>query len=182
MQSKVILVLGKRGSGKTYFTKTVILKRIRRPIFIFDPLGEYPGTKLNLKQIIAYIRKRKLPAIINFFSESDQEEEAFYRLIYKLGNCSLVMEEADIYTNPQYISPGLANLLKRGRHKNIDMVFITRRPAEINRLVSAQATTIISFFQNEPRDLQWLKIWAGQESIKVQNLQPYEYEIFGEQI
>ena len=183
MQNRIILVLGKKGSGKSFFVKNVLLKKLKRPVFIIDPLAEYPGKRMGLSGIVAALRRRKIPPVINFISRTDEEEERFFKIIFRLGNCTLIIEEADLYCNPQFIPSSLANLLKRGRHRGIDMVFITRRPAEINRLISAQTNTIISFYQNEPRDLKWLDIWAGDGSgERVRNLEQFEYEVFGDPV
>ena len=176
-KSKIYIILGIKGTGKTYFVKTSLIHELQKPIFILDPLFEYPGELLNFKEFISLCKNKNFKKnIYNLMFENDYEELKFFELIFYVGNCSIIIEEADIYQSPQWIEPEISNLIKRGRHKNISLVFITRRPRELNRIVSSQADIIYTFQQREPGDLEWLKKWAGNVDIqKIQNLKVGEY-------
>jgi DNA helicase HerA-like ATPase len=176
-ESKIYLILGIKGTGKTYFVKTKLIHELKKPIFIIDPLFEYQGEIITFKEFLNLCKKREFKKNIYILMfDNDYEELKFFDLIFYIGNCSIIIEEADIYQTPQWIEPEISNLIKRGRHKNINLIFVTRRPREINRLISSQADYIITFQQREPGDIEWLRRWAGEiDTEKIKNLKIGEY-------
>lgn len=104
----------------------------------------------------------------------DEDIDRFFDFVFTTGNCLLVLEEVDWLCNSRSIHPGLENIIKYGRHKKIDMIAVSRRPAEISRLLSSQADEVISFQQTEPRDLQYLAE-RGFDREKLMQLQKYNH-------
>jgi hypothetical protein len=98
--------------------------------------------------------------------------------IWLIGRCTLVIEEVDMYCSAQKPLPALDRLLRYGRHRDISVIAISRRPADVPRLLTAQADEVVTFQQTEPRDLAWIRARSGQEQMQqVQNLHPFQYLI-----
>jgi hypothetical protein len=175
----VTVVLGKRGSGKSEYVKRNILPDLKTENYIiFDPLAEYGKFGViceSFPEMENYIetqraKGKKYHAILRF-EETDEWERAFY--LYKLGNLTMLIEEIDWHCSPLKISPGLEKNLKYGRHYNCDIVAISRRPAEINRLITSQAQLMIVFEITEPKDIEYLKK-TGFDETEIENRKKYE--------
>lgn len=139
---KQILVLGKKGCGKSYFTKE-LLKKYPNHIVV-DINKEYQGFK------------RYIPS--NFDSNSLVAEfDLLMRKIivpHKDKIDLLVIEEADmILPNKADLSDTQRALINLNRHWGLCVVMITRRPALINTNVPALADAIICFKLDDVNDL-----------------------------
>lgn len=159
--NSIICVFGKRGSGKSHFVKNEIIPEIEGDYIVFDPLGEYKDgivieTYDDFEDYIKFCRRerKRIKAVLRF--ESDEEYSNVFRL-YKLGNIVFVVEEIDFHCSANSIDPHLAKMIKYGRHYNCGLIAVSRRPAEVNRLITSQAHKIIVFQITEPSDLDYLK-------------------------
>lgn len=104
-----------------------------------------------------------------------EEFDLIADMVYNVGDCVFVVEELDTFCSPYEISPSFSDVIRRGRHNNIDFIGITQRPHGINRTLTSQANEIISFHQSEPRDIDFLSLYIGQEAKKLNSLSQYEY-------
>jgi len=180
VEKKVILIFGKRGSGKSYLARKIIISETR--LVIFDTMSEYEsgvifGTE-DYEKFIEFWRHiyRKQFHIIYRPIKPDVEVEQVGEIIYALGNCCFLCEEIDCYCSTYKISDNFAAIIQRGRHKNITLIGISQRPYGINRLLTSQAKEAYIFNTNEPRDREYLRTWLGQEiEPKLDALKQYEY-------
>lgn len=180
VEKKIILIFGKRGSGKSYLAKKLIENEPR--LMIFDTMSEYEngivfGTE-DYEPCLDFWRSvyRKKFRLIYRPLKPDVEIDAISDLIYSLGNCCFLVEEIDCYCTPYQISDSFAAIVQRGRHKNITLIGITQRPYGINRLLTSQAKEIYVFNTNEPRDREYLRTLLGQEiEAKLDALKQYEF-------
>lgn len=99
--------------------------------------------------------------ILNLLGEHIQKEIYF------------VTEEVDIYCSATSIEPEFQNTISRGRHYNINLIGLSQRPYNINRLLTSQAKIIYTFNHSEPRDILYLKNYIGDEAEKVRTLPKY---------
>jgi len=180
MKERLIrLVLGKRGSGKSFYVKQESLKANR--VLIYDTIGEYSGygvTVSDLDELIEYWLKihDKNFRIVYQPLRPAQEFDDVCDLVYACGDMVFIAEEIDIFTTNYDLSESFANIIQRGRHRNIDFFGVSQRPYRINRTVSSQAKEIITFIQTEPRDLEYLRLYMGSDHIdKISNLPEYHY-------
>lgn len=177
-EKKIILVLGKRGSGKSFLVKKLIEKEPR--LFVFDTLSEYEMGVVfeNEKNLVAFWRTvyRRNFRLVYRPLIPDEEIKSACRLVYTLGNLCFVVEEIDCYCSSFQIDENFAHVIQRGRHKNITLIGITQRPYGINRLLTSQAKEIYIFSTNEPRDRDYLRTLLGQEiEGKLDALEQYQY-------
>lgn len=104
--------------------------------------------------------------------DGDEKDQLSFccRLSEAIGNVVLIIEEVDQYATPHDIPADLRRLLKVGRHFNVGMVFVSRRPAEINRLITSQTREFILFRLIEPADLRYLSSVVGPVADDVSSL------------
>ena len=177
-EKKIILIFGKRGSGKSYLANKLIETESR--LIIFDTLSEYTGGVVfeDREKFFEFWRShyRRPHRLIYQPLQPDREIEEIAGLVYALGDITFVVEEIDCYCTSFQISESFAHVIQRGRHRNITLIGITQRPYGINRLLTSQAKEIYIFNTNEPRDRDYLKTLLGQEvEIKLDQLKQYEY-------
>lgn len=175
MESNVILVFGMRGTGKSFFVKQKLLPVYPRQL-IYDNQGEYKDGIIfydlaKLKKFWAENYDKKFRMIFRPLNHDDFSE--ICRLVYLCGNMLFVIEELDLVAGSYDNDIDFQTVLKRGRHTNITLLGISQRPYGINRTITSQAKEIYSFCQKEPRDVQYLKNYLGNDSEIIQSLPQY---------
>lgn len=179
-EKKIILIFGKRGSGKSYLARKLIENEQR--LIIYDVMSEYTDGVIfeseDFRQFCEFWRKVYIHPYRLIFRplNPDEEIERIGRLVYALGDLCFLVEEIDCYVSTFKIQPAFANIIQRGRHKNISLIGITQRPYGIHRLLTSQAKEIYIFKTNEPRDREYLKQLLGQDiEPKLDQLKQWQY-------
>lgn len=178
-EKKIILIFGKRGSGKSYLVKKKLIAGAPR-LVIYDTLGEYTDGVIfeDLEKLNMFWRQtyRRPFRIIYRPLNPEAEIEQIAELVFALGDLTFVVEEIDCYCSAHQIAENFAHIIQRGRHKNITLIGVTQRPYGIHRLLTSQAKQIYVFNTNEPRDRDYLRELLGQEiDAKLDGLQQYQY-------
>ena len=177
-EKKIILIFGKRGSGKSYLAKKLIEKEPKR--VIFDTIGEYNQgivfeDNIELCKFWQHTYRRPYRIIYRPLVPA-QQIDSIAKLVYAVGNVCFVVEEIDTFCTAFQISEQFAHVVQRGRHRNITLIGITQRPYGIHRLLTSQAKELYIFNTNEPRDREYLRTLLGQEiEAKLDSLKQYEY-------
>ena len=179
-EQKVVLIIGKRGSGKSYLANKVLRDRSR--LFVYDCMGDF-----NEGVLFAY---NQFAGLSRFWRS---HYKGSFRLIYRplwpanqlelpaamaweLGNMTFVIEEAAECCQPNQVKDSVAKLVRMGRHRNIEVVAITQRPYELDIMFRSQAKVMLVFNTTEPRDREWLRKVIGPEiEAKLDQLGPYEH-------
>lgn len=180
MENFIILILGRKGSGKTYFViQGIPLIRESNSIIIFDTLNEYDDF-INIyspDDLVDFLNKEHNENFIVSLKDLDDEKaNQYFRIINTLENITVICEEIDYYFGAMSFDKDLLKLIKYGRHKNINIIGITRRPFETNIYIRSQADLVISFQQLEPRDLEWIAKRMGKEKAeKLKKLPLYKF-------
>lgn len=180
VEKKVIIIIGKRGCGKSYLANKLIDSEPR--LVIFDTMSEYKNGVVfgaeDYDEFLEFWRKvyRVRFRLIFRPLKPDAEIDRICDLVYCLGNLCFLVEEIDCYCTAYQISDNFAAIIQRGRHKNITLIGVTQRPYGIHRLLTSQAKEVYVFNTNEPRDREYLRILLGQEiEQKLDALKQYEY-------
>lgn len=172
---KVILIFGRTGSGKTYFTKKLISKLDR--VIIIDKMFEYEDGVIfySFNELLDYFLTNK-PTTFKFICrfENDTDIEMLFRFCWYVKNLVLVVEESEMYISPYVKQSEFLKLIRYGRHKAISIIAIARRVVEISNDVKANADKIITFKQILQKDLDYLER-LGFDKQKVINLKQYEF-------
>lgn len=179
-EKKIILIFGKRGSGKSFLADKVIATEPR--LMVFDTMGEYKNGIVfgaeEFEPCLDFWRQtyRERFRLIYQPIKPDAEIDDICSLVYTLGNMCFLVEEIDCFCTSHQISNNFASIIQRGRHKNITLIGVTQRPFGINRLLTSQAKEIYVFNTNEPRDREYLRNLLGQEiDAKLDALEQYQY-------
>lgn len=185
MQRKVILILGKVGSGKSTLAKRIIRGYSR--VIVFDTLEEYHnGIVLHsFDEFLRFFREetpQDFFCVLRFrgYSKDDTLRQYEYaaRCVEVIGNCLLVLEECERFINSYDQDGSLNDLISFGRHQQVSILAIGRRPTEIPIDMRAAFTSVISFRQTEPNDLRYLESWEFDSQV-LYNLPQFQYAIAG---
>jgi len=178
-ENEVIFVSGQRGSGKTFWVQHYI-KTLSR-VLIYDSLSEYEAANRfeDLDSLIGFLETVGENWFEVIFDPLDPQDEfefsIFCRVAQSVGRLHVVIEEIDLFATPFLIPRGLQELIKYGRHRAINLVGVSRRPAEVSRLFTSQASRFILFRQIEPRDIQYFKSIIGDSADMLPTLEPYHF-------
>lgn len=89
-----------------------------------------------------------------------------------VGNTLVVCEEVDLLARPTYEPKVFRQAVAQGRHWGLSLICTSRRPAEVSRLLTSQASDVFCFATHEPRDIQYLRAVIGDEAENLINLPP----------
>ena len=176
VQRSVDLILGKTGSGKTTLARQLIRSRSRVIIADAD-YHEYPALEFqDLATLTEYLEAHAGAA--QFFRVSYTPYEDEYPIMCDLsrlvGNCTLVLEEADRFPDPRYCIE-YQEIIARGRHHRISIIALGLYPALLPSMLRRQATRIFAFRQHEPADIDWLAAVMGESAKQLPQLGDHEY-------
>ncbi len=168
----ITTVLGHRGSGKS----TWLYRNIESffPFVLVDPLYDPKYEKLNLYKIrtipeALHLFKNGSPARI-YISPDLPTFDFFCGLMLAKGNMTLVIDEVDHYSTNYFISKYFKKLVKYGRHRQVNLVMVARRPKEIHPLLRSQTTRFI-IFPVSGEDIRELSSHIGDKAKLVETLQ-----------
>jgi len=167
-RTEIISVFGQSGTGKSSWIEKR-LPSIPRYI-LWDTLGEYEGDVIvETKQELIKLLFKKESSYFGIVFRSMAMDQAqiedldfMCRSAGAIGNVWVIIDEVDQYASPTTGMPEqLQMILKRGRHLGVSMIFASRRPAEVHRLITAQSRRFILFRTGEGRDIAFLKSHVG---------------------
>lgn len=175
---KVCLVLGMTGEGKTTLSKTI---RARFPRSItLDPRGEYGGEVFTdfrsmydrLAPVFDTWEQERFKLVARF--RSDADVNALFKFCNLVYDLLLVVEETESYLNPKRMNRDYLDLIMYGRHIDVSLLAVARRSMELCVDLRAQATSIYTFRQIEPRDLVTAAAYGFDPAV-VTGLPPHHY-------
>ena len=180
-----LTVIGLQGSGKTYLVKKAILDKEQQHLVI-DPNDEYDGytryvprftddyEKLKA-EIKLVVKKLVLPNCWSLEQMEKSGKDKPKRL--KL----LVIDEADLIAPARTnINSMLRNLIVKSRHLRLDIVFISRRPTDLNAYIMDTSDKLVVFKQvgyNALKTLRALKL-DSDKAIKQLDYAKHEFLLF----
>jgi len=166
-EAKINIIIGTRGSGKSYLTKKLILEKPR--MLIYDTQHEYRDAigfeHDEYEMMLQYWQKHCEGSFRLAYRPADamdlEEFDRIAALVFALGDMTFVCEEVHTYCQTNRVTPNFKAVLSRGRHKGIEVFCVTQRPFGIDRYVTSQAKRAHLFATNEPRDLQYIRDYFG---------------------
>ena len=161
----VIVISGKRHSGKTVLAKWIIDQYLEQDndVEIFDINNEYGNYKHK--------------ALINkFASVSDYKlkiNELVNRAMAK-GNKILVFDDVDTIISQNSIPEAMLECIIRGRHRNIGLILIFRRINTIHKQIVFNADHFFIYRSKFDLDIRYLQDNLGTD-FSLDNLDKYEF-------
>tara|TARA_Y100000310_G_C20569456_1_gene757235 strand:+ start:174 stop:779 length:606 start_codon:yes stop_codon:yes gene_type:complete len=181
-RTEIITVLGQSGTGKSSWIEKYLPKLPR--FILWDTLGEYSGfdiveTKEDLFNKVTKHEKKFFGVIFRFIGDDDKQIDSLNfmcRLAGAIEHCWIIIDEVDMYASPTLGMPeDLSMILKRGRHLGVSMLFASRRPAEVHRLITAQSRRFVLFRSKEDRDVTFLRGHVGDVADEMKKLPDLHY-------
>lgn len=142
--NNLCLILAKKGSGKTTLA-TALAYANDKPAFIISPnLGSictFEIDKVNITEIdLPDMQKRKYCHI--FYIQKEEFESILNDLI-ELENILIVVDELDFYFNKSVGNESaFFKLINYGRHKQNDLIAISRRMQDIPKTLTSQMDSL----------------------------------------
>lgn len=176
MTNKITVILGRKGSGKTYLANKLSLGYTK--IVICDPLNDYIGGHIfstfpEFESQFNDLYFRDSFRVIAKFTTDDDFDQLF-TFLFNYRNFAILIDETDMFAAYNSVLPSVKRLISYGRHRSIDLIMISRRPYELNRLVTSQADLIITFKQTEKRDIDFMAT-LGIDPGQVAGLEKYKF-------
>lgn len=166
--NEVIMVVGKRGFGKSTLVRW-LLRRFQRAgvdVYVYNTSQEREYQPFP----------HYTPKIIDDLMEFEGQAEK----VWKKGNLVFVVEEVDLFASSHFISPMLKRLVSAGRHRNIGVICTTRRVWDVHKLICSQVHHWF-FFQNLELgySIVYLKKFIGDIAEKLKDIPPYYFLYVG---
>lgn len=194
MTNEIIVILGRKGCGKTTLLKKYASGKKR--VVFFDPIGQFedgviitsPVSLLRFLEIncersyrIIYNPDPDCPVPDDLVQDKKQTDyikrhfAALCEIVRNLYDVYLAIDEVDLVTKAGECPNSFRSLIAHGRHSRISIVATTRRQTETSRLLTSQADVIISFEQHEPADIKYLATFLGERAEELKTLKMYSY-------
>jgi hypothetical protein len=97
--------------------------------------------------------------------------EAVMQMCFDVGDCTLVIDEVDMFCNPYGIPPTFKRLLSRGRHDRLNLIWTARRPQEVHKLLLSQTDEFFLFQMHHPDDVDYFRKFMSFDRDQVLTLQ-----------
>lgn len=179
--NRIVGIIAPIGTGKT----TECVRRIREfnRVVIFDTLGE-DAYALTASEIVfgnpaRLAEEIALPRFCVAYRTVNLPEgfEHAARLVYLCGDCLFVIEEIDQVCSAGYESQMLHSIINYGRHRQVSVVYLSRRFATVSRSLTANTQELVFFKVTEPIDLDGISERCGKEvAERVQGLRALQIE------
>jgi len=183
----VITILGRRGCGKSFLGKEI--QKIFPRKFIFDVINEYQADYIirNYGEFQNFILKinreeiEKFTCVIKFDIGDQRKAEVFdemMRVLFHLGNCTIVVEEVQNFIDSYNISDWFSNVFTMGRHKNLSVIMTTQRPSKMHKDALSQSTHIFCGNLTAKSDISHVSDALNMKGDEIANLDDYEFYHF----
>lgn len=145
--NEIILVVGRRGCGKTTFTKELV--RINKKKTLLVDTFDHPDWRENFTdKSIPDLYKWKSGNLRIYDSEP---EETLLAAFKACSNCVIVMEDCK-----RYVEPSVQKWLRKGiiehRNRNIDLIMMFHNLKDIPPYIAGMHNRIVLFKTNDNMD------------------------------
>ncbi|MDR2789538.1 MAG: ATP-binding protein [Campylobacteraceae bacterium] len=189
-QNSITTVIGKKGSGKSTLAE-IISVCDDKPKIIIDPRMQF-HSDVKRRVIFRNVEKLKLTLLdidkfkefynrrleIVLHTDDETEVEKLFEFVYRyMQKITLVIDEVDMFCNAYtQNSSYIYKLINFARHKEINIITTSRRPANISRSLTANTDTFYFARISEPNDLDYANKILNKEVIEaIGNLEKFEF-------
>lgn len=169
--------VGASGSGKGVSVRDHLKKTKPKRLLIWDPLGEYGQfCKTRTGDLEAVALACQQPAFTVALAPGPNAAKfadrfaMFCRIAWSAGNCATLVEELSDVTSPSYAPQPWARLVRQGRHRGLELIACTQRPAKIDKDFLGSATYIRCFTLRYPADRREMAAVMGASNAEIDGL------------
>lgn len=172
---EISVILARQGSGKTALMQYLLLANPKSCI-VFDPTYSLPPFKnrvfvdfetQSVRRVLNEIGRRIYTQKIDVVINRCEDPESVLGLIYhNLENVAVVIDEVDLaYSSFISNKSNLYKIANFGRHSELDLIAVARRPANMPRAITSQANFIYLGNTNaEPLDSKYIRSYVSREA------------------
>lgn len=127
---------------------------------------------------IAEKKPKKYKILVRFDVENAgalNQADHFFKVLYYLGNCALVVEEIHMYMQREHLPHWLKNLILLGRHRKVAIIATSQRPAEVSKTFIAQCQHVFAGVFFEKNDLKYLTDTIHTSDQVLNNIKPFTF-------
>lgn len=160
-KNNISLILATKGSGKTILANALALSQ-EKPVFVITPIKSgwdmQKGDFLNIEEI-----EELHPNNTYIYEVKYNEFENLLKEITEIKNICVVIDEIDIFsTRAISHQTSLYEIINLGRHNEIDLIALSRRPCDMPTTLRAQADTLyLGRVGKEVNNKKYIKEWIG---------------------
>lgn len=172
LKEKITSIYGLNNSGKSFFTKNVILPNYR--CLVIDPLVEYP---FDLADV--YIPDNK--QYPNTAKENERLIKNYIYDNYEKYDLIVYEECSRFFPNKQPFFPEMRSFFDTYRHYNkMGLIFISRRPSQVNTEISSLSHYIFCFGNKGKADITRFNSESAGLGDAVSQLSGHEFILVNE--
>jgi len=171
-EAQLILVTGKRGSGKTWLIREWAQRLEPRALYL-DIYRSFPDVEVATSleaalEDLAYWEACRRRVLAPRLGTREWFEYALRRILeHPLRDCLVVLDEVTKFIRTQSQSDALEEFVLQGRQLGLRAIVGCQVIQMIPRLMLSEGTTLISFRVTRPRDKDVLAEWGGPEAAEL---------------
>jgi hypothetical protein len=167
--SKLVLICGRRGKGKTslaYFQAS----ELARGVVVFDPteafgIGTIVHTGEDFENALDQEISPVVFQVVNGATRKDAIEEdltAFIESIKRIRDISVLIDETSYLQSPNWIATPLDDEVRVGRRRHHDVYLTQHRMADCNGILLELVTEFNFFVTKNPKSLERIAEYCGE--------------------
>lgn len=169
MQNVICGIAGMKGYGKSTYLQQLLQND--QCLALIDTLGEHSSwcPECPERNIAAQVRALASPPEKfrwSFRLPPGKAASAFNflaRAAYMAGEMTFAVEEIDYFSSANADEEGTELLVRYGRHRRVDLVWLTRNITDVSRRLTSQTDCYVFFRIQEPRYIESLGDRIGYE-------------------
>lgn len=167
--SKLVLICGRRGKGKTslaYFQAC----GLSRGVVVFDPTEAFGiGMIVHNRVDFEAALDREISPIVFQVTDGAARKDAieedlfsFIEAIKRIRDISVLIDETSYLQSPNWCSPPLDDEVRVGRRRHHDVYLTQHRMADCNGILLELVTEFCFFVTKNPKSLERIAEYCGE--------------------
>lgn len=168
--------VGSTGSGKGVSVREFLRRDKPERLIVWDAVAEWGELGRTFQDLAAAIKAMQAPRFkVVYYPGPNAAKFAdkfalFCRAVYAAGNCTVLVEELADVTTASHAPPAWRRLSTSGRHRGLQVIGCTQRPAFVDKAFLGGCTYIRCFTLREEADKKRMASALGTSYETIANL------------